>query len=127
MKQFWLLAAVGLMLVTLLPNEAFAQRGIGPRMVGGGIGGGFRGAAIGPRIGGGGFGGFRGAAIGPRFAGGGSRCRDRSAFRRWRLSRRRDRSPFQRCSLRWSRLGMARAAGLWLVGFPGRAGHRPHR
>src|SRR5262249_23782345 len=66
MKQFWLVAAAGLMLATLLPNEAFAQRGIGPRMGGGGIGGGFRGAAIGPRFAGGGC---RGAAIGPRFAG----------------------------------------------------------
>jgi len=67
MKAFWLVAAAGLVLVSLLPNEAFAQRGIGPRMVGGG--GGFRGAAIGPRIGGGGVGGFRGGAVGPRFSG----------------------------------------------------------
>src|SRR5262245_31842427 len=43
MKQFWLVAGAGLVLVSLLPNEAFAQ---GPRMVGGGGGGGFRGAAI---------------------------------------------------------------------------------
>jgi hypothetical protein len=70
MKQFWLVVAAGLVLVSLLPNDALAQ---GPRMVGGGIsgGGGFRGAAIGPRIGGGGIGGFRGAAVGPRFVGGG--------------------------------------------------------
>jgi hypothetical protein len=73
MKAFWLVAAAGLVLVSLLPNEAFAQRGIGPRMVGGGGGGGFRGAAIGPRIGGGGIGGFRGAAVGPSFVGGGFR------------------------------------------------------
>ena len=56
MKHFWLVAAAGLVLVSLLPNEAFAQA---PRMVGGGIGGGgFRGAAVGPRFVGGGIGGF---------------------------------------------------------------------
>src|SRR5262249_54052106 len=114
MKQFWLLAAAGLMLVTLLPNDAFAQRGIGPRMGGGGIGGGFRGAAIGPRIGGGGGGGVCGAAPAPRFARGGVSA----APARPRLTG-------ARVSRRWSRLGMARAAGLWLVGFPGRPGHRP--
>src|SRR5262245_66212108 len=81
MKRLWLVAAAGLVLVSLMPNEAFAQ---GPRMVGGGGGGGgfrgaaiggggFRGAAIGPRIGGGGIGGVRGAAVGPRFVGGGFR------------------------------------------------------
>src|SRR5262249_4727106 len=53
MKQFWLVAAAALLVTTLLPGGAFAQRG-GFR--GGAIGGGFRGAAIG--------GGFRGAAIG---------------------------------------------------------------
>ena len=52
MKQFWLVAAAALILVTLLSDGAFAQRG-GFR--GGGFGGGFRGGAIG--------GGFRGGAI----------------------------------------------------------------
>jgi hypothetical protein len=61
MKQFWLVAAAALVVTTLLPDGAFAQRG-GFR--GGAIGGGFRGAAIG--------GGFRGvgpgiARVGPGF------------------------------------------------------------
>ena len=73
MKQFWLVAAAALILVTLLPDGAFAQRG-GFR--GGGVGGGFRGAAIGGGFRGGGLGmarvgavggGFRGAAIGRGF------------------------------------------------------------
>src|SRR5207245_8603417 len=59
MKRFWLAAAAALILTTMLPDGAFAQRG-GFR--GGGFGGGgFRGAAIG--------GGFRGAAIGGGFRG----------------------------------------------------------
>jgi hypothetical protein len=58
MKQFWLVAAAAVLLTSLLPNGAFAQRG-GFR--GAAIGGGFRGAAIG--------GGFRGAAIGGGFRG----------------------------------------------------------
>ena len=53
MKQFWLVAAAVLLLTTLLPDGAFAQRG-GFR--GGAMGGGFRAAAIG---GGGMGGGFR--------------------------------------------------------------------
>jgi hypothetical protein len=57
MKRFWLAAAAALILTTMLPDGAFAQRG-GFR--GGGFGG-FRGAAIG--------GGFRGAAIGGSFRG----------------------------------------------------------
>jgi hypothetical protein len=64
MKQFWLVVAAALLLTTLIPDGAFAQRG-GFRG-GGGIGGGFRGAAIG---GGGMGGGFRGAAIGGGFRG----------------------------------------------------------
>jgi hypothetical protein len=68
MKQFWLVAAA-LLLTSLLPDEAFAQRGgRGGAIGGGGMGGGFRGAAIG---GGGMGGGFRGAAIGGGFRGGG--------------------------------------------------------
>ena len=65
MKRFWLAAAAALILTTMLPDGAFAQRG-GFR--GGGFGGGgFRGAAIG-----GGFRGvgFRTATIGPRFRAG---------------------------------------------------------
>src|SRR6516162_6316150 len=63
MKRFWLAAAAALILTTMLPDGAFAQRG-GFR--GGGFGGGgFRGAAIG--------GGFRGAAIGGGFRGVGVR------------------------------------------------------
>ena len=68
MKRFWLAAAAALILTTMLPEGAFAQRGgfRGGGFGGGGfrgaaIGGGFRGAAIG--------GGFRGAAIGGGFRG----------------------------------------------------------
>jgi hypothetical protein len=67
MKQFWIVAAVAVLLTALLPDGAFAQRGgfrggaIGGGFRGGAIGGGFRGAAIG--------GGFRGAAIGGGFRG----------------------------------------------------------
>ena len=83
MKQFWLVAAAALLLVTLLPDGAFAQRrGIDGGFRGGAIGGGFRGAAIG--------GGFRGAAIGggfrPGAAIGGSRLPRR---RPWHGPRRR--------------------------------------
>ena len=72
MKRFWLAAAAALILTTMLPDGAFAQRGgfRGGGFGGGGfrgaaIGGGFRGAAIG--------GGFRGAAIGGGFRGAGVR------------------------------------------------------
>jgi hypothetical protein len=81
MKRFWLAAAAALILVTMLPDGASAQRGgfRGGGFGGGGfrgaaIGGGFRGAAVG-----GGFrgaaigGGFRGAAIGGGFRGAGIR------------------------------------------------------
>jgi hypothetical protein len=63
MKQLWLVAAAALLLTTLLPDGAFAQRGgfRGAAIGGGGMGGGFRGAAIG--------GGFRGAPIGRGFRG----------------------------------------------------------
>ena len=68
MKRFWLAAAAALILTTMLPEGAFAQRGgfRGGGFGGGGfrraaIGGGFRGAAI--------SGGFRGAAIGGGFRG----------------------------------------------------------
>jgi len=57
MKQFWLVAAAAVLLTTLLPDGAFAQRG-GFR--GAAIGGGFRGAAMMS-------GGFRGAPIGGAF------------------------------------------------------------
>jgi hypothetical protein len=68
MKQFWLVAAA-LLLTSLLPDGAFAQRGErGGAIGGGGMGGGFRGAAIG---GGGMGGGFRGAPMGGGFRGGG--------------------------------------------------------
>jgi hypothetical protein len=77
MKQFWLVAAA-LLLTSLLPDEAFAQRGgRGGAIGGGGMGGGFRGAAIGGGGMGGGFrgapmgGGFRGAPMGGGFRGGG--------------------------------------------------------
>ena len=68
MKRFWFAAAAALILTTMLPEGAFAQRGgfRGGGFGGGGfrraaIGGGFRGAAI--------SGGFRGAAIGGGFRG----------------------------------------------------------
>src|SRR5262245_32386487 len=72
MKQFWLVATAALLVTTLLPDGAFAQRG-GFR--GGAIGGGFRGAAIGGGFRGVGPGiarvgpGFRAAAIGGGFRG----------------------------------------------------------
>ena len=72
MKQFWLVAAAALVVTTLLPDGAFAQRG-GFR--GGAMGGGFRGAAIGGGFRGVGPGiarvgpGFRAAAIGSGFRG----------------------------------------------------------
>jgi hypothetical protein len=65
MKQFWLVAAA-LLLTTLLPDGASAQRG-GFR--GGAIGGGFRAAAIGGGFRGGVSPGFRAAAIGGGFRG----------------------------------------------------------
>jgi hypothetical protein len=69
MKQFWLVSAAAVLLMTLLPDGAFAQRGgfRGAAIGGGGMGG-FRGAAIG---GGGMGGGFRGAPMGGGFRGGG--------------------------------------------------------
>jgi hypothetical protein len=93
MKQFWLVAAA-LLLTSLLPDEAFAQRGgRGGAIGGGGMGGGFRGAAIGGGgMGGGGFrgaaigGGFRGAPMGGGFRGGGLR-RAISLYRATRLRR----------------------------------------
>src|SRR5215216_3895761 len=66
MNKLLLMGAAFLMIITLLPDEAFAQRGGGRggggfgggfSRGGGGFGGGFRGASIGG-------GGFRGAAIG---------------------------------------------------------------
>jgi hypothetical protein len=70
MKHFWFVAAAAVLLMTLLPDGAFAQRGgfRGAAIGGGGMGGGFRGAAIG---GGGMGGGFRGAPMGGGFRGGG--------------------------------------------------------
>src|SRR4029453_11828245 len=48
MKHFWFVAAAAVLLMTLLPDGAFAQRGgfRGAAIGGGGMGGGFRGAAI---------------------------------------------------------------------------------
>src|SRR5437764_1059234 len=81
MKRFWLAAAAALILTTMLPDGAFAQRGgfRGGGFGGGGfrgaaIGGGFRGAAIGGGFRGTGIGGgFRGTAIGGTAVGGGFR------------------------------------------------------
>ena len=85
MKRFWLAAAAALILTTMLPDGAFAQRG-GFR--GGGFGGGgFRGAAIG-----GGFrgaamgGGFRGATVGGGFRGAGIRTPRSAAARSAQVS-----------------------------------------
>jgi hypothetical protein len=74
MKQFWLVAGAALILVSLLPDEAFAQHrggGFGGGFRGGAMGGGFRGGGVGMgRVGAVG-GGFRGAAIGGGLRGGG--------------------------------------------------------
>src|SRR5215471_7489804 len=69
MKRLLLLGAALLTLTTLLPDDAFAQRGgfRGGGFRGAGFGG-FRGAAIGSGFRGG-IGGFRGAAIGSGFRG----------------------------------------------------------